>query len=161
MIDLPCTHEDLLRGVVQPALLYLPQQMSSASAQVAMVAIAGQESGLKTRLQEPYGPAHSLWQFELGGIHGVMNHPLTQQHAQHVCVALGITPTVKAVYDAMLENDELGACFARLNLWWKPEPIPTTQDAMWAYYVDVWRPGKPDPSRWPPNFQAAVAAVTC
>jgi hypothetical protein len=162
MIQLPTTALQVLDAVVDPAWLVLPAKMRGDSGTVLSLAIGGQESGYAARVQMGNGPAHSFWQMEKGGgVHGVMTHPASKDTAATVCAHYGVWFDEQVVWEAMATNDELGACFARLLLWTSTASMPTVgdQDGAYIYYTSLWRPGKPDPSRWPAAYQAAVRAV--
>jgi hypothetical protein len=142
--------------------MYLPAKMRGENAAVEIVAIGGQESGYRARVQMGGGPAHSFWQMEMGGgVHGVMRHPATSDLAQKACSDQNVAFTEPAVWQAMASNDILGAIFARLLLWTSPAPMPSIDDAdgLYAYYEGIWRPGKPDSSRWPAAYSAALNAL--
>ncbi len=161
LLSLPISHSDLQAKIIVPALMYLPAKLRGDPARVEIGAIAGQESKLNTRRQMGNGPARGLWQFEMSGVHGVNTHSATTDFARGVCRAFEIPFSDEAVYAALERCDELAACYARLNLWWYSKPLPAIgqQDAAYDYYVGIWKPGKPDETRWPAQYQAAVAAV--
>lgn len=137
----------------------LPERTHSPRADLIGLAIGGQESGYRTRVQMGGGPARSFWQFERGGVRGVLTHPASRDAAAAACTELGILPTVDVVYDAMATNDMLGAVLARLLLWTDPGPLPLDRDGAYVFYLRLWRPGKPDDSRWPPAYEAALHAL--
>lgn len=158
MIDLPVTAAELLAQVVRPALTLLPPGMTSTLAETELLAIAMQESGIRTR-QQFGGPAHGLWQFETGGVRGVLLSDATSGYAQQVCATRGVEATVDAVYAALLTDDLLACCFARLLLWSDPHALPADAASGWDAYVRTWRPGKPRPDAWPAYYGIAQAAV--
>ena len=84
-LPFPISPQDALTQIVRPALAMLPARMSSPQAAVQMLAQALQESRLKHRRQIR-GPARGLWQFETGGIAGVLRHSASKVHARSVCV---------------------------------------------------------------------------
>lgn len=153
----------VMSEIIMPAYELLPAKMVSVEATVAMLAIGRQESKFKFRLQVPNGPAKGFWQFESGGsVKGVMNHPSTHLYAKAVCDALGVRWDRKTIYDRLEFDDILAACFARLNLWWTPGPLPRVGQIqeLWTLYADVaWRPGKPHPETWSEYYDEAVAEV--
>jgi len=117
--------------------------MSSPAAEIMLLAIGLQESGLIHRHQIG-GPAHGLLQFERGGgVRGVMNHPASKDHAARICVERGVEPTVAAAFDAIEFDDVLAMAFGRLLLWTDPKPLPAEQDVegAWLLYLRTWRPG--------------------
>lgn len=153
-----------LRLIVDPTLAWLATLgvRSDDRARVMLLAIAGQESGFRERIQVPNGPARSLWQFERGGgVRGVLTHPVSTHKAKAACLLLLVTPTEAAVHEAMAQNDALACTMARLLLLTDPKPLPglDQSDAGWAYYLRNWRPGKPHPEKWVGNWRTAVAAV--
>lgn len=138
----------------------LPSKFGSDEATVMLLAIGLQESRFRTR-QQLGGPARSFWQFEKGGIRGVLEHESTTATARAVCQSRGIMPTVQSVYARMLDDDLLGCAFARLLLYTDAAPLPKLgqRQAAWDYYVRNWRPGKPYPGTWPDLYSKAVAAL--
>lgn len=138
----------------------LPAKYRCDEATVLLLAIGLQESRFRTR-QQIGGPARGFWQFEKGGIRGVLDHEATAATARAVCQSRGIMPTVQSVYARMLEDDLLGCAFARLLLYTDPAPLPKLgqREAAWAYYVRNWRPGKPHPGTWPTLYSDALAEM--
>lgn len=159
MLTLPTTVDVVLAQVWRPAMAILPPLVRSGRADVIGLAIGGQESGYRTRVQMGGGPARSFWQFERGGIRGVLNHQASRAMAVAACTELGVMPTIDAVYVAMETNDLLGAVFTRLLLWTDPSPLASSAAGAWDLYLRLWRPGKPDDSRWPPAYEAALHAL--
>lgn len=142
----------LNRLIVQPVLAELdwPQVEERA---VLLIAIAVQESGLKSRRQVPYGPASSWWQIE----------PAT-------CLdCLGRCKPVRDLWADLglkryevLEFSDIGACaIAAGILRLTPGKLPELGDerAAWDYYLKAWRPGKPGPAWWPVSYEMAMGAV--
>jgi len=161
-LPLPLTPSQALRSVIIPALAELGAKYDSPRARVLLLAIAGQESGLKYRRQQP-GPARGLWQFEQGGgVKGVLRHNASAKDATRLCLARGVMPTPVALYAALEHDDILAAGIARLLLWTLPEALPAIgdEDGAWSQYIDAWRPGKPHRDRWAANYRAAVSAVS-
>ena len=163
MLQLSATPAQVLAQVIVPTFQHLlPGKFDSKPARVQLLAIALQESGLRTRRQDG-GPARSLWQFEQGGgIRGVLEHPSSRQYARAVCALQAVAPVSSDVYAAFLSDDQLACAFARLLLWTDAAPLPQLGDAdgAWACYLRNWRPGKPRPGAWVGNYAAALAAVT-
>lgn len=150
------------RDVLPHAYGLLPDYMRTDAADVMLIAIGLQESGLAARVQHGGGPAHGYWQFEQGGaIPGLLRLDSTRRHARAVCAACGVSTDSGSIWSAMAKDDVLAAAFARLLLWSDPFPIPapTDQDGGWAYYTKLWRPGKPHPKRWPANHEIARRIV--
>lgn len=148
--------EHLMRFAIRPAMGLLPAKMRGMESDRLLMAIALQESDVKYRRQSGNGPARGYWQFEKGGVLGVLNHPATSAHAREVCAAMDYAPYPQIVLYAMENNDMLAAAFARLNLWWLPSPIATTEEKGLEQYLEAWRPGKPHPEKWPDNWRCAV-----
>lgn len=146
MVDL-----SYITGVVYPAVFsMLPKNMDSPQARTMMTAIGRQESRFKYRQQTGGGPAHGFWQFERGGVHGVLSHVASQGHAIRVLKLMGYDTTIEASYPALINNDVLAGVFARLLLWTHHAPLPTIgeYDRAWDYYNSLWRPGKPHRETW-------------
>jgi hypothetical protein len=149
------------RIVRQACREVLPGKFNSPEAEVLLLAIGLQESRFEHR-QQIGGPARSFWQFERGGgVVGVLRHEATAKHAHAVCVLRGIAPTPEAVYARMLDDDLLGASFARLLLYSDPRPLPVLGKSAeaWEYYLRTWRPGKPHRKTWDALYDQALQAV--
>jgi hypothetical protein len=162
MLSLPATPLDALTQVIAPALTHLlPVTFDGPQARVLLLAIALQESGLRTRAQAAGGPARSLWQIEPNGCSAVLANPASKSQAAVVCSLRGITPDSVNVYAAVTNDDVLACALARLILWCDPEPLPLVGDieGSWLYYGRNWRPGRPRLTDWKVNYQAAQAAV--
>lgn len=149
-----------LANIIEPALRILPPMMTSDSAKAMLLAIGMQESRLVHRKQIN-GPAMGLWQFERGGVAGVLRHPRTQGHAATVCWKLGNAGTVDSVYHQLEHDDVLAACFARLLLWTLPGALPDRDDVQggWDQYTAAWRPGKPHRHTWDDFYREAWEVV--
>lgn len=157
LVNLPASLATVRSEIILRAL---PAAMATPEAQVMLLAIGLQESRFKTR-QQAGGPARGFWQFERGGVRGVLKHPSSKGKAVAFCAAAGVEPSESMVY-GMLDKDDLLACqIARLLLWTDPKPLPALgrQDEAWDYYRRNWRPGKPHPQTWPELYQRALAAV--
>jgi hypothetical protein len=144
------------------------KDMASEPAQVELLAIAIQESGLEYRRQvdsqgNPLSTlARGFWQFEAGGgVAGVMSHPASLPYAQDACMRLYVPWVQDDIHEAIAWNGYLALFFARLLLWTDAAPLPAMGDeqASWNYYQRNWRPGKPNPQAWPANYRLALAAV--
>ena len=130
----------------------------TAGARVMMLAIGLQESRFLFRFQKiagkPYlkGPARGFWQFERGGgVHGVMTHDKTKEHARNLCAKRKVDWDERAVHAALETDDILAAGFARLLLWADAERLPSpnaSHDMAWECYERCWRPGKPHRETW-------------
>ena len=152
--------ETILRDIILPALAILPPPMTSIRAQVMLLAIGAQESGLEHRYQVK-GPAHGLWQFERIGVAEVLRNPKTRDIAIDLCWRCGVAATTAAVYHRIDDDDILAAGIARLALWRLKRPLPGRDqaDEAWGQYMAVWAPGRPHRERWDANFEAAWDAV--
>lgn len=143
------------------ALALLPRHMDTPRARVMLLAIQLQEDPKQRRRQWPTGTARGLWQFEMGGVTGVLAHQASRQLAAKICSARGVQPLARAVYNALERDDALACALARLLLWTDPAPLPDLGqiEPAWRYYVRNWRPGKPHRERWTGNYLTAVAEV--
>lgn len=149
---------------VQDSYALLPANMDTPSARVIQAAIGYQETKYLTRQQYGGGPAHSYWQFELGGIKGVMLHKASARLALAVCEARGVEFNSSKIWDAMLVDDVLGAAFARLLMWTDAKPLPALgdQQGAWHLYADkarTWSPGKPHPEDWPASYKFGMGVL--
>lgn len=142
------------RFVVPVAYALLPESMRSPQATALLMAIGYQESRF-THRRQIQGPARGFWQFEVGGVSGVLRHRATRPFAEIVCRTLGYEPVPMVVHEAVEHHDVLAACFARLLLYADPRPIPTEADAAWDTYLFGWRPGKPHRATWDGFFAQA------
>lgn len=154
------TTTTISRFVLPTMLALLPPAMDTPAAQALLLAIGLQESGFTTRLQHG-GPARGYWQFELGGVYGVLTHPASLEHAQRLCAALDYPGTTLAVHEALAHNDLLACGFARLLLWTLPGVLASRSDPSrgWQQYLAGWRPGTPRPETWTTHFRDAWALV--
>lgn len=150
-------------GTVYPAAFsLLPAQMDSPQARAMLTAIGLQESRFLHRRQMGNGPARGWWQFEMGGVEGVLSHHASRPTAEALCVLMGYDPAdERGVHLAIEHNDILAACFARLLLWTDPRLLPTAEKPVdgWAQYLACWRPGKPHASTWNGHFATAWATM--
>lgn len=150
--------DSVLHGAIFPALADLPPKFYTPEALQLQLAIGLQESKFVHRWQVlnggRKGPARSLWQFENGGVKGVLQHDASKKLAAEACARHGVAVTPEAVWAAIETNDVLAATFARLLLWTDPRPLPGLNDTEggWAYYERNWRPGKPHPATWPTHW---------
>lgn len=159
-LPLPISLADALSQVIRPALQLLPGRMTSPQAEVMLLAIALQEARLRHRRQIR-GPARGLWQFETGGVLGVLRHPSSRAHAAALCDARGVQAQTAEVYARLEHDDVLAAGIARLLLWTDPQPLPklgAAQEA-WDLYIRTWRPGKPHRHTWDGLYHDAHRAV--
>lgn len=138
-------------AAIDQAFQLLPAKMDSKAARIILAAIGYQESdGYKTRIQYGNGPARSFWQFERGGIKGVMLHKASARLAMEICEKRDVDFNSELIWKAMETDDVLGAAFARLLMYTDPKELPTNQNDAWEMYAKrLWRPGKPHPKKWP------------
>ena len=148
MLQLPANPDALVREVIAPALTTFPPAWASREAVVLLVAIAIQESNLETRRQGTAtnpGPARGLWQFEVAGASGVLQHPETHAQAASLCRAASIPASASAVHRRVEVDDRVACWFARLLLRSDPAPLPpanaNAEAEAFAYYLRNWRPG--------------------
>ena len=134
----------------------LPAKMDSQAAWAMLFAIASQESRLDARRQIG-GPARGFWQFEFGGIKGVLAHPASQPLIRIVLDRLDYDYSPDTSYTAIEHNDVLAFAYARCLLWTLPGPLPARVDwdIAWNQYLVSWRPGKPRKETWPAFFKQA------
>jgi hypothetical protein len=148
----------IARHILPAAAALLPSVMDSPEASALLMAIGRQESKFQARRQLPNGPARGFWQFELGGVEGVLEHPSSHASAVRVMEALGYPlASARDVHLAIEHNDVLAACFARLLLWTDPRALPSEDNPTqgWLIYLATWRPGRPHASTWAAHFDAA------
>ena len=155
------TLSEIRATAIKPALALLPARMTSPQAEIQLLAIGLQESGFAARHQLG-GPAHGFWQFEQGGVRGVLQHPQSRAQAIAVCVARGVEADAASVHTALEHDDILAAAFARLLFWIDPSPLPAVGDAgrAWDLYLRTWRPGRPRRDSWDALYARAVGEVS-
>lgn len=139
--------------VYKAAASLLPPAMDTAAAWAMLFAIGLQESRLDARRQIG-GPARGFWQFEFGGVRGVLDHPASAPLIRSVLDRLDYDYLPDTTYTAIEHNDVLAFAYARCLLWTLPGALPQrgeTQKA-WGQYIEGWRPGAPKPLTWPENF---------
>jgi hypothetical protein len=151
----------VLNSAIVPALSILGPAYDSGPARVLWLAISGQEAGWLSRHQLENGPAHGLWQFERGGVHGVLTHPASRAAAARLCAMRRTPPTDIDVWNALEHDDVLAAGMARLLLWTDVRPLPRIGDSLnaWLYYVRNWQPGKPRADDWSAIYLTALDTV--
>lgn len=142
--------------IYKAAAALLPPKMDTQAAWATLYAIALQESRLDERRQIG-GPARSFWQFELGGIKGVLNHKASQPLIRSVLDRLDYSYEPIVSYAAIEHNDVLAFAYARCLLWVNPGPLPTRDDPQegWDQYIFGWRPGKPHRQTWDELYKKA------
>lgn len=145
------------KGCISEAMSLLPAKMDSLKARAQLLKTTLQEANGTERDQDDpgkmLGPALGLWQFEKGGVYGVLRHASTADHAIRVCKRFGVPATTESVWRALKTNDVLAAAMARLNYYWSPNPLPEIKDEQgsWDEYIFCWRPSKPHRDRWHNN----------
>ncbi|MCR4331686.1 MAG: lytic transglycosylase domain-containing protein [Sulfuricaulis sp.] len=139
----------------------LPLAMDSPQAKAMLMAIAMQESRFDERRQIG-GPARGFWQFEFGGIRGVLNHKQSQPLIRSVLDRLDYDHKPDTSYAAIEHNDVLAFAYARCLLWTLPDPLPAQHETEegWRQYADAWRPGRPHRATWNAFFTQAWKMVT-
>jgi len=145
--------EHTFRHTLPAAYALLPPRMTSPAASAMLLSIGLQESRFRVRRQQPGGPARGFWQFEPGGIVGVLQHPQTEALIDHALRQLCYTEAlgdVRACHAIVEHNDTVACVFARLLLWTLPDPLPDVTNPLKGYdqYLEGWRPGKPHPATW-------------
>ena len=152
----------LVRHVMPTVSALLPAKMSHPKAWALLMAIGRQESRFKHRKQLPNGPARGWWQFETGGIRGVLGHGASEEHALALLGHLGYVSNVAGLHLAVEHNDVLAMAFARLLLWTDGRKLPglNEPDLGWRIYVETWRPGKPHPETWAECFRSGWADMS-
>lgn len=154
--------EHTLKYTIPAAYSLLPPAMSSPAASAMLLAIGLQESKFLARRQGGGGPARGFWQFETGGIAGVLKHPSSSAYINKILFFLRYNGA-NAVYCTSLveDNDTLACVFARLLLWTLPDKLRGKDDpgGAWEQYIKGWRPGKPVLESWGSNYAEAWARV--
>lgn len=147
--------------VYKAAAALLPAKMDTPAAWAMLFAIAMQESRLDARRQIG-GPAHGFWEFELGGIQGVLNHPTTYTLIRSVLARLDYGTDMQTSYVAVEHNDVLAFCYARLLLYRIPASLPARDNPQegWMQYFEAWRPGAPHRSTWDSFYETAWINAT-
>jgi hypothetical protein len=162
MLALPATPAQVLAQIIVPGLTLLPAELDTPVARVQLLAIAGQESGLRTRQQDGGGPAHGLWQCESPVLGLLLANPVSANLIRITCRTRAVAPIASDMYLALLNDDPFACAIARLILLCDPHPLPDVGDVddAWVCYQKNWGPGKPRPQDWPANYAAALAATT-
>lgn len=146
--------------IYKAAAALLPPKLDTQAAWAQLFAISMQESRLDERRQIG-GPARSFWQFELGGIKGVLAHPASQPMIRAVLDRLDYNYDPQTSYVAIEHNDVLAFAYARCLLWTLPGALPGRDNPQegWNQYIAAWRPGKPHRETWDAYFQTAWNAA--
>ena len=153
--------ETVCNYILPAALSLLPARMDTPTARQHLLTIGLQESRFRYRRQIS-GPARGLFQFERGGVLGIVRHQATKDHLQAAVEALRYDPEMAlddvGLHAAIEHNDVLACVLARLNLWWLPEPLAVDPDGAWHQYLSAWRPGRPHPDAWAACWEQAFEA---
>lgn len=146
--------------VYKAAAELLPPKLDSAEAKAMLMAIAMQESRWDHRRQIG-GPARGFWQFEFGGIKGVLAHKASQPLIHAVLDRLDYDHVPDTSYVAIEHNDVLAFAYARCLLWTLPGALPARGEAGegWEQYIEAWRPGKPHSETWDAFYAEAWRLV--
>jgi hypothetical protein len=164
------TPEAMLKNIIDPGIKLLNSvggPPSSDAARVFLLCITAQEVGstLTARYQNAPssspGPARGFWQFEQGGgVHGIFTHKSTSELVRRLCEVCSVAPNEPAIWRALEGHDLLAAACARALLFTDPYAVPTEKDPAWVCYAErLWRPGKPHPETWAPNWTMAKETV--
>jgi hypothetical protein len=146
--------------IIPLAFALLPEKMRSIEAAAMVLAIFLQESRCLYRKQLK-GPARGFAQFEVNGVKGVMTHAASRGLALEILESQAYRPDVEEVQLALTDNDVLTVVFTRLLLWTHPGALPQEGEIArsWAYYLSLWRPGKPKPETWAKFYTEAWSLV--
>lgn len=155
--------EHILTYTAPAAYALLPPALKSPAATAFVLAAGLQESKFYSRRQIGGGPARGLWQFERGGLRGVMEHAKSQPAVLSVLSALRCPSTVDGCFEALEFNDTLAFALARLLIYTIPSSLPKQDDPNegWRQYSGVhgWFPGEPKRETWNGNYQRAWSLV--
>jgi len=146
--------------IIPAAYSLLPPKMESDYATAMLLAIGLQESGFETRHQLEGGPARGFWQFEVGGVAGVLRHEASREPLDRVLRDLcygDLVDRIASVYKILEHHDVLACVCARLLLWTIPFGLPSDDqpDLAWSQYVSAWRPGDPRRETWDAHYAEA------
>lgn len=158
--------------ILPAAFALLPVGMNSPQARAMLLAIGLQETKFKDRVQRvpgslrswwSGGPARSFWQFEQGGLGGVLASDQAG-HLRRALTSLAYAPDmpVGELHGVIAHNDVVAAVCARLLLRTDPRPLPSFPagaEPAWQCYVRNWRPGKPHRETWAANWRDAWRRV--
>lgn len=147
--------------ILDPMFSQLLPHFDSPEARVMLLAIGLQETGFAARRQYGDGPARGFWQFERGGVAGVLTNRTSADYAAGVCSLRNVAPGADSVWRKLEFDDILAAAFARLNLWDNPKSLPGLGRGAeaWSYYVNTWRPGRPHVRTWNGYYAQALEVV--
>ena len=167
------TPSAFLAGTLLPGLRFLTSAVgpksggetvnweADAAGRLALLAFAGQETNWQNVTQIGGGPGRGPWQLGETTCADVMYNPASEQMVLKVCAAAGVLPTPPTIYDALMTHPlSIGVALPRLLLWCDDNPLPAygDEDACWACYLRVWKPGSPSRQRWSVVYPQALAA---
>jgi len=167
------TPSAFLTGTLLPGLRFLTAAIGpkpggetvnwedDAAGRLALLAFAGQETNWQNVAQIGGGPGRGPWQLGETTCADVMYNLPSEQMVLKVCAAAGILPTPPTIYDALMTHPlTIGVALPRLLLRCDDNPLPAygDEDACWACYLRVWRPGSPSRQRWSVVYPQALAA---
>lgn len=151
--------EHILTYTAPAAYAILPASLRSPAATAMVLAVGLQESQFFRRRQMGGGPARGFWQFERGGLKGVMEHPKSQPMVLSVLSTLRCASSLDGCFDALEFNDTLAFALARLLLYTIPHSLPESNQANegWSQYSGKqgWNPGDPKRATWDGHFSRA------
>lgn len=156
------TPQEFYDEIMFPALADLPPTLNAVEARLFMLAVAGQESSWRYRIQLPHGPARSFWQIEAGGmLRGVLNGAHRTTLERYILTRYSIPNVDSVLFEALAWHDPLAYAVARLGLFMDPHRLPmiADEDDAWDTYLRVWRPGSPSRARWATVYPQALAVV--
>lgn len=126
-----------------------------------LVAVALQESAGCHLLQHGQrGPmtkyARGLWQFERIGIKGLAEHRAALRCIDQLNPLLGVELRTdpERLWRRQTWRPDWSAVLARALLWTYPAPLPDNESEGWTQYTALWRPGKPNRTRWHEAWKA-------
>ena len=156
------TLDTILKTAIDPAMALLPGVPDTRESRCLLLAIGLQESRFEHRRQMGNGPARGFWQFETGGVRGVVNHATSAGLLRKLCAARNVPCSATEIWRAIEHDDVLAAGLARLLIFTDPFKLPALGDVdgAWRLYAHrCWRPGKPHPETWPGFYAQALEAV--
>lgn len=148
-------------NILAPSAAGLPMILNKPEAQCLMLAIAGQESAWKDRIQAPGGQARGFWQMERGGmLVGVMGGTYAST-LDKVLSNHSIASDLDTIFEAIAWHDPLAYAVGRIGLFMDPSSLPAIgdEDGSWDVYLRVWRPGKPSRARWMSVYPQSVKVM--
>lgn len=152
----------IVSTAINPAMALLKGVPDSRESRCLLLAIGLQESRFEHRRQMGNGPARGFWQFETGGVRGVVNHATSAGLLRKLCAARNVPCSATEIWRAIEHDDVLAAGVARLLIFTDPFKLPALGDidGAWRLYAHrCWRPGKPHPQTWPGFYAKALEAV--